>query len=776
MVFSFRSGILVFCIGFFSQLFTITSAQQLSPDLLKQYETYKSQQQNNPEASRLLQEYDSRQKELNRSRKIIDTVPSSIADSADTTDSLHTKPKLSIYESLLRGESIDPDKIVSSLTLYGYNLFDKSKLSTFAPTDFASVPADYPINVGDEIVINLWGRINEEYRLKVSRVGSITIPRIGPISVNGLSYSVMRQNILDRVGKIEGVNASVAMGELRTIGVYIVGEVKSPGFYTISALSSVTNALFSAGGPTKNGSLRNVQLKRNGKLVSNIDFYDFLMAGNDKTGLRLQSGDVILVPIIKSMAAIVGNVRRSALYELNENTSLKNLIEIAGGITPAAWINKIQVERFSKNQYQIVLDLDSVNVDVPSFKIHDGDIVKIFPILRKDKNVIYLSGNVVRPGKYEFKDGIHITDIIPDYLSLLPETYFEYAIVLRQEPPSFLNRIITFNLKNALDNPGNNDDLLLQERDQILIYNKDFFEPDRSISIDGAVTNPGTYKLLNDMKIRDLILQAGGLTDDASTERGELYRRNINSNNDLNVEKKDFSVSGAMQDNPEHNQVLHRTDRVFIRSKKGWTDERKVTLRGQFTYPGTYVLFEGESLGDLIKRANGFKEDAYLSAAVFTRKSVKDMQLRQFSEYSRQVELDILKLSTEAAANDQNSTETWDLMSRQMALKNKVDSNSVIGRVVIDLQNENSYNDFALENGDDLYVPRNLNTVSVFGEVYNPATFKYQDNNSKASYYIEIAGGIKENSDKKNIYIIRANGSIITNKIARVRILQTTTR
>jgi protein involved in polysaccharide export with SLBB domain len=659
-----------------------------------------------------------------------------------------------------------PDSQLPHLKIFGLEMFSKARPTTFAPADFTSVPSSYPINSGDEIIVLLWGRINEEYRLRVSRDGSINIPRIGPISVAGLPFEAMQKNILDRVGSIEGVNASVSMGELRSIGVYIVGEVISPGFYTISSLSSATNALFAAGGPTKQGSLRAIQVKRNGKTISTIDFYDFLLSGSDKSGLRLQSGDVIHVPIVQSMVAIAGNVRRGALYEIKDKTSLEQAIGLAGGLSPTAWTSRIQIERFMNNQFQAVLDIESTKNKIPSFEVIDGDIIKIFPVLDRDKNTVYLSGNVYRPGKYEFKDGMKVTDLIPNAEALLPETFFEYGIILRQDPPSFLDRIIPFNLKSALASPASADNLALQSKDEVVIYNKDFFEPDRTVSIDGAVTKPGTYKLLDNMKIRDLVLQAGGLSDDASPVRGELYRRTIKEKI-VETEKIEFCVECAMKDDATHNLALLRADRIFIRQKMGWEDERKVILKGQFMYPGTYVIFEGETLGDLIKRAGGFKSDAYLSASIFTRKSVRLLEEQRKSEYLQQLEINMLNLSSELAAKEKQD-EAQAMLAQQTALKNKLSTVIPQGRVIIDLTSPENYASFALEDSDMVFIPRNVNTVSVVGEVYNPATFTFNGNNNSPWYYIESAGGIKETSDKKRIYVVRANGSIVTNNMQKL--------
>lgn len=754
---------LIFALFFITGIFSIPQAtsltQKLDTNLINQYKKHNliPKDINSIDSKKIFNAYDND----STTAKVLQLSKTDSLYSSNN-DSIHPK-KLSVYEKLVQGIDINPDSLLPTLKNFGYDIFNNSKPSTFAPSDFVTVPSNYPIGSDDEIIVMLWGRINEEYRLKVGRNGKINIPRIGPVSVAGSSFNTMRENILNRVGKIEGVNASVSMGELRTIGIYIVGEVVSPGYYTLSALSNVTNALFAAGGPTKNGSLRKIQLKRNGKIEANIDFYDFLINGIDNTGLRLQSGDVILVPIIKNMAAITGNVRRSALYEFNDKLDLNQLVKYAGGFTPSAWTNRIQIERFINNDYQVVLDYNSEHNDLPSFEIKDGDIVKIYPVLEKNHNAIYLSGNVKRPGKQEFKENMRISDILFSYDLLLPETYFEYAVILRQDPPDFLERIITFNLKNVLDNSLSTDNLTLKPKDQIVIYNRDFFEPVRTVYIEGAVTYPGEYKLLNNMTIRDLILQAGGLTEEASPIRGEIYRRKYLENKEMLTEKFDFSVELAMKNLSEHNLSLQKLDRVFIRNKKGWEEEKKIKLSGQFVYPGNYILFEGECLGDLIKRAGGLKEDAYLAAAVFTRKSVKELETKHLNEYSKQMEMDLLSYSTEMAAKE-NSNDLQEALSQQIEMKQKIEKKEKSGRVIIDMRKKENYQNFILEDGDELFVPRKPNTISVIGEVFNPSTFIFEPSNPFVSYYLNAAGGLKKSSDKKQIYIIKANGSILTKK------------
>ena len=684
---------------------------------------------------------------------------------ADTTAPEIKEPsqELSVYEKILRNKIVDPDSLLKTLAVFGIDVFKNAKATTFAPENYLATPADYAIGAGDEINILLWGRINEQYRLKVDRDGRINIPHLGPVPVAGMPFSAMQKNILDRIQSIEGVQASVTMGELRSISVFIVGEVKSPGMYTVSSLSNVTNALFAVGGPSKRGSLRNIQLKRNGNQIATIDFYDFLLSGKDNAGIRLKSGDVIMVPIVKKMVAVAGNVRRSALYEIHQGTMLKELIALAGGLTPAAWTNRIQVERFLNNQYQMVLDIESdTNRALPEFEIQDGDIVKVFPIVIKDKNVVYLTGNVYRPGKYEFKDGMKIIELLPDYQSLLPETYFDYALVLRTEPPNFLGRIIPFNLAKAMEDKTSPDNISLQPRDAVMVYSRDYFEPDRTVFIGGAVTNPGKQKLLENMKIRDLIIKAGGLLEEASKERGELYRR-VNNNEIVSTEKIEFNVEQALSDNPQNNMGLKKFDMVYIRSKKGWENEKHVHLKGEIVYSGEYVLLSGETLGDIIERAGGFTKDAYLPAATLTRPSVKALERKRMDEYVNRLQGDALTVSTELTAKQQ-AGDVQAMLQQQQLLFNRLRETQSSGRVVIDLTNKDAYKNFMLEDGDSLYVPKQVGTISVIGEVYNPATFRLESAKTSAKYYVEMAGGLKQSADAKNVYVIKANGSVVTRK------------
>jgi protein involved in polysaccharide export with SLBB domain len=370
---------------------------------------------------------------------------------------------------------------------------------------------------------------------------------------------------------------------------------------------------------------------------------------------------------------------------------------------------------------------------------------------------------VFRPGKYEYKKEMKVSDLVPDFQSLLPETYFEYAVILRQEPPNFLSRIIPFNLKKAMDDHANAENLQLQSRDVVMIYSRDYFEPDRTVFIGGAVTTPGRQKLLENMKIRDLIIKAGGLLEEASAERGELYRR-VYNNEVVSTEKIEFNIGRAFADDAQNNLVLKKFDMVFIRNKKGWEDEKHVQLKGEIVFPGEYILLGGETLGDLIERAGGFTKDAYLPAATLTRPSVKALERKRTDEYVNRLQSDALTVSTELMAKQEQSGDVQNMLQQQQLLMNRLRETESAGRVVIDMTNKEAYGNFILEDGDSLFVPKQVGTISIIGEVYNPATFRLESGSPPAKYYVEMAGGFKRNADVKNVYIIKANGSVITQK------------
>ncbi|MEJ2365918.1 MAG: SLBB domain-containing protein [Deltaproteobacteria bacterium] len=366
-------------------------------------------------------------------------------------------------------------KPVGELQVFGHDIFSRPP-DSFAPPTNVPVTEDYVVGPGDEIRVLMWGRIDAEYSLVVSKDGTIQFPRIGSISVAGMTYKDMKQLLKKEAESITGVTISVTMGRLRSITVFVVGEVKMPGAYTVSAFDTVINALLISGGPSPLGSLRNVQLKRNGKIVTTIDFYAFLLEGDTSKDKRLQPGDVVFVPKAENLVAIAGNVKRPAIYELKGNLSLNALIELAGGLAPSAYKQRVQIERSYKHEKHLVLDVTYTGAKSEAgFDLQDGDIVKVFPIAPEKVDAVYVYGNVSRPGSYSYRPGMRVTDVIRDETELKSDTDLSYGLIKRYVEPDMHAEFIPINLGRAIINRDSRSDLKLEPYDEIYIFNKWLF-------------------------------------------------------------------------------------------------------------------------------------------------------------------------------------------------------------------------------------------------------------------------------------------------------------
>lgn len=492
------------------------------------------------------------------------------------------------------------------LKIYGHELFSRPP-STFAPITAFPVSNDYVIGPGDEISVLMWGRLDAEYLLGVDAEGVIHFPKIGPLTVAGLTYSELKARIKRKAEAITGVNVNVSMGKLRTIQVFVLGEVKSPGVYTVSSLGTIVNALLSSGGPTSLGSLRRVQLKRKGKVVTTIDLYDFLLKGDTSGDRRLMPGDVIFIPQVGPQVSVSGNVRRPAVYELNKNKDLKTALKLAGGLSPHAYNQRIQIERFFKNQIQIVLDITSGELQRKKpVLLQDGDVVSVFSILPTSVNAVYLHGNVLRPGKYAFKQGLRLMDILPDLNSLDVDTHFDYALVKRYRPTDMKTELIPFDLGKLLLSKDERENLPLKPLDEVYVFSRWMFEDKPFALVEGEVRKPGRY-LIDEMKVRDLIQRAGDLTAEAHLRKAELIRTDRNQTRRTIY----FDVAMAMADDPNHNLDVMDKDRIIIHSI--WEEQWKeyVTIEGEVKKPGEYFLTQGLRLKDLIFKAGHFTRDAF---------------------------------------------------------------------------------------------------------------------------------------------------------------------
>jgi protein involved in polysaccharide export with SLBB domain len=492
------------------------------------------------------------------------------------------------------------------LVVFGHKLFSSAP-STFAPITTVPVSNSYLIGPGDEIKVLMWGRLDASYSLEVDNEGVINFPKVGPLTVAGLTFGEVKELIRTKAEAITGVNINISMGKLRTIQIFVMGEVRSPGVYTVSSLATMVNALLSSGGPTPLGSLRNVQLKRQGKTITSIDLYDFLLKGDTTADMRLTPSDVVFIPQVGPLVAVSGNVRRPAVYEMRGDGTLKGALALAGGLLPQAYNQRIQIERSLENKVQVVLDISFDELNQKSaVPVLDGDLVKVFSIHPTPVNAVYLYGNVLRPGEYAFRKGFKILDVLPDLKSLDKDTYFHYALVKRYRLQDGRSELIPFDLGGLLIRGDSAQNVPLSPLDEIYIFNQDMFKDRAYAVVEGGVRRPGRF-LIDDMNVRDLILKAGDLQDDAYLRKGEIIR----TDKDRNKHTIYFDVSAAMAGDPQNNLKVKNEDRLIIHSV--WEEKWRefATIRGEVKNPGQYPLTKGMRLKDLFFKAGNFTRDTY---------------------------------------------------------------------------------------------------------------------------------------------------------------------
>jgi len=495
---------------------------------------------------------------------------------------------------------------------FGYDFFRDAAIKVLTDRKDIPVHSEYVIGPGDEVKILLWGRVNAQYNLIVDRDGNITVPQIGPLHIAGMNFEKMKTYLIQQSKQIVGANINVTMGALKSIPIFVLGDVKRPGSYTIGSFSTITDALLISGGPTNIGSMRNIQLKRNDKTIAVFDLYDLLLKGDKSKDKMLQSGDIVFVPVSGPLVGVAGNVKRPAIYELKDKHDLLSLFDMAGGVIPSAYTQQIQVERIQKNERTIVVDINDKDLTMSKgFMLQDGDLVKVFPIVDKDMNVVFLNGNVKRPGKYEYKLGMRVKDLIKDSTDLLKETHFEYALIKRIKPPALKTELIPFNIGKLLFDGDVTNNIELEPQDNIYVFSKWFFKDKPFVTIEGEVRKKGTFNLLENYKVKDAILEAGGLTKDANLRRGEIFRMDKNGM----VTQVYFNVGLAMADNPDANILLEDRDKVVIHSI--WEDQYKqiVTIEGDVKKPGGYPLAKDMHISDLLFASGNILESAYLDSA-----------------------------------------------------------------------------------------------------------------------------------------------------------------
>jgi protein involved in polysaccharide export with SLBB domain len=489
------------------------------------------------------------------------------------------------------------------------------------PMDLPVGP-DYVVGTGDSLAIDLWGSVSQRLVRLVDREGRVSLPETGPLLVSGKNLADVQLEVQRALRtEFRDVSADVSVSRLRTVRVYVVGEVAQPGAYDISSLSTPLNALFAAGGVTGRGSLRSLKHFRGKKVVEEVDAYDLLLHGVRSDLQRLENGDTLLVPPIGPQATVEGMVRRPAVYELRDETSLAEVLELAGGILPTAALRHIEVQRVEAHEKRTMLTLDltattdpaQLNQQLQTFKIRDGDQVHIFPIAAYNEDAIYLEGHVLRPGRYSYKQGMKLTDLISSYGDLLPEPAPHYAEIIRLNAPDFHPSIESFDISTALANPVSAP--TLKPLDTVRIFSRYDFEHPPEVWVGGEVRSPGSYRTSGEAHLRDAIYLAGGITPDAALDSAQLFR----SQADGTLRILSVDLHEALDGNPVDNIILQPRDRLLVHRTLAKVDAPTVDINGEVAKPGRYPLTSNMRVEDLVRVAGGLKRSAFADSADLTR-------------------------------------------------------------------------------------------------------------------------------------------------------------
>jgi polysaccharide export outer membrane protein len=496
---------------------------------------------------------------------------------------------------------------------FGAEVFENgTRDSQLIPMDLPVGP-DYVVGPGDGLSVDLWGGVSQRLYRTVDREGRVSLPEIGPILVSGKSLAAVQQNLQQILRtQFRDVSADVSLARLRTIRVYEVGDVTNPGAYDISSLSTPLNALFSAGGPTQRGSMRILKHYRGTQLVETVDVYDLLLHGVKTDLQRLENGDTVQVPPIGPQVTVEGMVRRPAIYELHDEKTLANVLELSGGLLPAAALRHIEVQRLVAHEKQTMLSVDvpdgenaaEVTKTLEAFAIQDGDRIRIFPIVPYNQDTIYVEGHVVRPGRYSFRADMRVTDVISSYKDLLPEPATQYAEIIRLNAPDFHPSVESFDLAAAIGNPGQAP--VLQAMDTVRIFSRFDFENPPTVSVLGDVRLPGTYQTSGQIHLADAVHLAGGLTPDAQTVDAQIFRYLP----DGKFKIFSVSLSQALGGDAVENIVLQPRDRLLIHKNPDAIEPATVYIQGEVGKPGRYPLTTNMRVADLIRVGGGLKPSA----------------------------------------------------------------------------------------------------------------------------------------------------------------------
>ena len=712
----------------------------------------------------------------------------------------------------------------AQVSRFGEDLFDQ-EVSSFSVTDNALVPKDYRLGTGDEVQIIFYGKETDNYVLEIGRDGVVQLPKVGPLVLAGLQFEDARDLIQRQVQeRIIGVEAVVSMGRMRAISVFMAGEVRVPGSYSVSALSTVSQALFVAGGVSPIGTLRNIQVKRAGRTIAKFDTYDLLLRGETDQDVRLESGDVVFVPPYDRLAVIEGEVKRPMAYELADSETAANLVAMAGGYARDAYpAAAVLLRKAQGKNLPTVVNVDLVE-NLAAFKLYDGDTLRIPQSAETYKNAIEIKGAAVRPGVYGWVDGLRVSDLLPSVSGdLLPTVDVNYALIVREKNQRLEIAVNSFNLGDAILHPGSDMDPLLAARDQLIIFNlvdlagltaaergilstendetqaekldrnrnrnSDGYtdsesdqalaltltrqvllapilnklrsqarqgEPVEIVSVSGAVKAPGDYPLEAGDRVYDLLLAAGGLQDSVYLPAAELRRIVNQVGGAVESDYQELSLEYTDDIDSVNNLLLQSRDHLMVRTIPDWNPVEMVEISGEVRFPGSYLIRRGETLSQIVARAGGLTPDAFPQGAIFTREAIAKLEAERAVEFANSIRNSFAAslLTQELKSTDFSEIET--ITQTLTDFKGN-------GRMLINLDSAltgDATADLVVVTGDQLLIPAKTSTITVVGEVRRQGTHSFA-RNLEVKDYLNLSAGMTVRADKKEVYIVKADGSVV---------------
>lgn len=625
--------------------------------------------------------------------------------------------------------------------IFGHDIFNNRRL-TFEPSMNIATPQNYVLGPGDQVVVNIYGASQRTHQLTVSPDGFITVQGFGPIQVSGLSVAAAQSKIRSSLGsRYASSEIKMTLGQTRSIMVNVMGEVKAPGTYTLSGYATVFHALYSAGGISDLGTLRNIKVYRQGKLITVVDIYEYILNGRLAGNIRLQDNDVIQVGPYDCLVGITGNVKRTMFYEMRKNESVATLIKYAGGFTGDAYTKAVRLIRQNGERYSVF----NINeFDFASFQVADGDAVTVDGMLNRFENMVEVKGAVFRPAQYQLGGNITtVKSLIEAAEGVTEDAFTAHAVMHRLKADRSLE-IIPVDVQGILN--GTVADIPLQNEDVLFIPTQAELRSQRTLTITGEVLSPGAYEYADNTTIEDLIIQAGGLKDEASTARVDVSRRIIDSkskNKSKEIAKSfSFSLKDGLVIDGDRGFLLEPYDVVHVRRSPGFHTPRSVMVEGEVNFEGNFTLEKkNQRLSDLIAAAGGVTDDAYVKGARLMRKMTEDERARMQT---------ILRMVR--AQQDEKDSIKLD----QLALEDNYPVGIHLEKALAD---PGSSFDITLREGDRLIVPEYNGTVRVSGNVMFPNTVAYEEGKDY-KYFVNQAGGFGNRAKKSKTYVIYMNGTI----------------